>query len=65
MRILVNGAPRDVASTKLDAVLLELGYAEQRIATALDGDFVPAARRAAHALREDCRVEIVSPMQGG
>ncbi len=65
MRILVNGAPRDVASTTLDAVLLELGYAEQRIATALDGDFVPAARRAIHDLREDCRVEIVSPMQGG
>ena len=65
MRILVNGAPHDVASATLDAVLLELGYRQARIATALDGDFVPAPQRAARALREDCRVEIVSPMQGG
>lgn len=65
MRILVNGAPHDVASATLDAVLLELGYREARIATALDGDFVPAPHRAGRALREDCRIEIVSPMQGG
>ncbi len=65
MRILVNGAPRDVASETLDGVLLELGYAERRIATALDGDFVPATQRATRVLREDCRIEIVSPMQGG
>ena len=65
MRILVNGAPREVASVTLDAVLLELGYREMRVATALDGDFVPAPRRAARTLREDCRIEIVSPMQGG
>ncbi len=65
MRILVNGTPRDVASSTLDRVLLELGYAEARIATALDGDFVPAPQRAARVLREDCRIEIVSPMQGG
>jgi sulfur carrier protein len=65
MRILVNGAPHEVASETLDGVLLELGYAERPIATALDGDFVPARQRAARLLREDCRIEIVSPMQGG
>ncbi len=61
----MNGAPYEVASGTLDGVLLELGYAELRIATALDGNFVPAGQRAAQALREDCRIEIVSPMQGG
>ena len=65
MRILLNGTPREVVSDTLDALLLELGYSERRIATALDGDFVPAAGRVARRLREDCRIEIVSPMQGG
>lgn len=65
MRILVNGAPQDVAGRTLDAVLVELGYAQRRIATALDGDFVPAARRGDCYVREDSRVEIVAPMQGG
>ncbi len=65
MRILVNGAPHDVAARTLDSVLLELGYRETRLATALDGTFVPASARAAQALREGCAVEVVSPMQGG
>ncbi len=65
MRILVNGAPRDVTAATLDALLLELGYGQGRIATALDGDFVPATDRPGRILREDCRIEIVSPMQGG
>ncbi len=65
MRILVNGAPHEVASTTLGAALAELGYAERRIATALDGDFVPAARRDNQGLHPGCRLEIVSPMQGG
>jgi len=62
---MVNGDPREVAATTLDGLLAELGLGGRRLATALDGDFVPAARRGAQALREDCRVEIVSPMQGG
>ena len=65
MRILVNGAPRDVEAGTLDGLVLELGYAGLRIATALDGAFVPASRRAGEALRENSRIEIVAPMQGG
>ena len=65
MRILVNGAPHEVASTTLETVLVELGYTQPRLATALDGDFVPAARRASRALDDGMRLEVVSPMQGG
>ncbi|TLU72571.1 sulfur carrier protein ThiS [Lichenicoccus roseus] len=65
MRILVNGAPHEVASSTLDTVLVELGYTQPRLATALDGQFVPATRRPAQALRDGMRLEIVSPMQGG
>ncbi|WP_323990993.1 sulfur carrier protein ThiS [Nguyenibacter sp. L1] len=65
MRILVNEEPRDVAAVTLAAVLDELGYGGARVATAVNGDFVPAARRGALHLDEGARVEILAPMQGG
>ena len=65
MQIVVNGEPCDVAATTLAGVLAELGYGGARLATALDGDFVPAGRRAACALRDGCAVEILAPRQGG
>jgi sulfur carrier protein len=42
-----------------------LGYGEARVATALNGAFVPAAKRADTLLHDDDRVEIVAPRQGG
>ncbi|WP_304617393.1 sulfur carrier protein ThiS [Paracoccus sp. (in: a-proteobacteria)] len=65
MRIEVNGTPRDIAAATLADALAELGWAEARVATALNGDFVPAAARAAQALREGDRLEVLAPMQGG
>ncbi len=65
MRITVNGEERDVAAATLEAALAELGYASLRVATAVDGDFVPAGRRDAQALAEGSAVEILAPMQGG
>ncbi|QOF94553.1 sulfur carrier protein ThiS [Novacetimonas hansenii] len=65
MKILVNEEVHDVGVRTLDALLHELGYGGACVATAVDGDFVAAARRGAHALHEGCRVEILAPMQGG
>ena len=65
MRITVNGEERDVAAATLEAALTELGYGSLRVATAVDGDFVPAGRRGARALAEGSAVEILAPMQGG
>ena len=65
MRILVNGEGRDVDASTLEAALRELGYGSLRVATAVDGDFVPAARRAACALAEGTAIEVLAPMQGG
>ena len=65
MRIMVNGESREVAAATLADVLNELGYGGARLATALDGDFVPAGRRGDCALRDGCAVEILAPRQGG
>lgn len=65
MRIMINGEPRDVAAATLAGMLDELGYRDARLATALDGEFVPAGRRDACALRDGCAIEILAPRQGG
>ena len=73
MKIAVNGAwhelPAAAARTAhnltLEVLLLELGYADRIIATALNGEFVPAAARRETSVRDGDRVEVLAPMQGG
>ncbi|HEX9858507.1 MAG TPA: sulfur carrier protein ThiS [Paracoccaceae bacterium] len=65
MRIDLNGTPQQVAADTLAGALAELGYGRSAVATALNGRFVPAAARAATALQDGDRVEVLAPMQGG
>ncbi|WP_419729138.1 sulfur carrier protein ThiS [Lichenicola sp.] len=65
MEILVNGERHEVAAHTLDAALSELGYGTAHVATAVDGDFVPASARAGWPLADGSAVEIVAPMRGG
>lgn len=65
MRIEVNGEAREIGVATLDELLRELGMGEARVATAVNGDFVPAGARAQRGLADGDRVEILAPMQGG
>lgn len=65
MTLLLNGAPQEIAAKTLAEALAELGYGGRIVATAVNGDFVPARKRAEVTLGEGDRVEIVAPMQGG
>ena len=65
MKITVNGTATDVAATTLAQALHELGYGDQRVATAVNENFVPATARDAQELAEGDRLEIVTPRQGG
>ncbi|MGI4748069.1 MAG: sulfur carrier protein ThiS [Janthinobacterium lividum] len=65
MRILVNGERQEVASTTLETVLVELGYRAALVATAVDGDFVPASARGTCRLDENSAIEVLAPMKGG
>lgn len=65
MRILVNGASREVRAADLAAALEELGYAGAVIATAVNGEFVAATERQAARLAEGDELEVLAPMQGG
>jgi sulfur carrier protein len=65
MKILVNGALHDVVVPTLEAALDALGYRDRAIATALNGEFIPADVRPVTVLSEGDRVEVLAPMQGG
>ena len=65
LKITVNGEPQETAAETLDELCAGLGYGEMRIATALNGEFIPATRRAQTPINADDRVEIVAPRQGG
>ena len=65
MRLIVNGAEQDVAADTLAAALQALDYVDAVVATALNGEFVPARVREAIKLKDGDRIEIVAPRQGG
>lgn len=65
MNIVVNGTPRCVERNKLDLVLIELGYQDAVVVTAVNGDFVSISERSGVMLQEGDLLEIVAPMQGG
>lgn len=61
----VNGDPRQTFATTLAELIEEAGYGAARVATAINGEFVPARARAATALKAGDHIEIVAPRQGG
>ena len=65
MKILVNGVSRETDAVDLAAALQEFGYGEAVVATALNGEFVPAGARLAARLTDGDRLEVLAPMQGG
>ena len=65
MRLVVNGEPQEVPAATLADALPSLDLAEAKVATALNGEFVPARARAATLVKDGDRIEIVAPRQGG
>ena len=65
MRVIVNGEQREIASSRVDALLSELEYEGTHFAIALNFDVVPKSRWAATALQAGDEIEIITPRQGG
>jgi sulfur carrier protein len=65
VNIVVNGEKRNIDATTLAGALRALDYGEAKVATALNGEFVPARRREATPLRDGDRIEVLAPRQGG
>jgi sulfur carrier protein len=65
LSLTVNGAAREATASTLLELLTDLGYGGNKVATAVNGDFVPERLRGAHRLTDGDVIEIVAPRQGG
>lgn len=65
MKLTINGECHEIAAATLAALLTELDYGGNWLATALNGEVVPASERDRCALTEGDRIEILAPMKGG
>jgi len=65
LQVLVNGEAVATDAGTLNELCVSLGYADAKVATAVNGAFVAAGDRTATLLRPADKVEIVAPRQGG
>lgn len=65
MQVIVNNEPREIQGRTLADLLEELGFDGIVVATAVNGQFAPAATRTTRELTQGDRVEVLAPMQGG
>lgn len=65
MRVTINGEARDIAATRIDALLSELEYEGSHFAIALNFDVLPKSRWAETHLKAGDEIEIITPRQGG
>jgi sulfur carrier protein len=65
LQILLNGERFATDARNLDELCAKLGFAEAKIATAVNGSFVAAAERGTTQLTDSDEIEIVAPRQGG
>jgi sulfur carrier protein len=65
MKLTINGEQHEVTAATLATLLAELDYEGGWLATALNGEVVPARERDSCALADGDRIEILAPMKGG
>ena len=65
MRVIINGKEREIAATRLDALLGELEFEGTHFAIAVNYDVLPKGRWAETQLKAGDEIEIITPRQGG
>ncbi|UOA29089.1 sulfur carrier protein ThiS [Pseudosulfitobacter sp. DSM 107133] len=65
MKLQLNGDPIDTQADTLADLLTAQGLGDAKVATAVNGRFVPAGARTACGLTDGDLIEVLAPMQGG
>lgn len=63
--VTVNGARESSHASTLSELVEEFGFTGERVATALNGTFVPQSNRAATVIEDGDTIEVLSARQGG
>ncbi len=65
-RLSLNNEPVQIdANTLLSDALVAWGYGNDKVAVAINGEFVPRAQYPQQQLRDGDQVDVVSPVGGG
>jgi sulfur carrier protein len=65
MRVIVNGEPREIVASSVDALLRELDYEGTHFAIAVNFDVVPRGTWGQTPIKTGDEIEIITPRQGG
>ena len=65
MLVTVNGEPREISASRVDALLRELDYEGSHFAIAVNYDVLPKSQWAETPLKSGDEIEIITPRQGG
>jgi sulfur carrier protein len=65
LKVLLNGEPFATEAMTLDELCASLGFADAKIATAVNGSFIAAGNRETTQLAAADEIEVVAPRQGG
>lgn len=65
MKLQLNGAMITAQVSTLADLLEVEGFGGAKVATAVNGAFVPAAERSDKSLKAGDSIEVLAPMQGG
>jgi len=65
VRVVVNGNEMEITSATIADLLIEMGYEDMPVATAVNMAVVRKKDRAQTELKDGDRIEILVPMQGG
>jgi len=65
VKVIVNGASRDVDVVNVEALVEQLTTARRGVAVAVNGEVVPRSSWPAARLRDGDRVEVLTAAQGG
>ena len=65
MKVIVNGAARDVDVVSVEGLVEQLTAARRGVAVAVNGEVVPRSSWPAARLRDGDRIEVLTAAQGG
>jgi len=65
MQIELNGQTVETEAVTVAALLQERQIDAACVASAFNGEFLPRSQYASQRLETGCRLEVLSPMQGG
>lgn len=65
MKLQLNGAVITARAGTLAELLKAEGFGDAKVATAVNGFFVPALERSGKILKAGDSIEVLAPMQGG